>query len=274
MRSHIILGGSFLLLLLAIVSTCGRQPEATSVTSAEPEDSPSAVESSFSDTPSSPVAQPQRPSQSELETDSEASAETTEGQLAKITASDPGSEVNVRSLPSQAAESIGFGKVGDEVVLGRSETAEDGYTWHYVTFREATTVGWVREDLLDIQPQAKPAPTATNQPSNVVQSDTLKRALDEQCGNAEAVETYFITQSHLIYVCKVRNQRLYLSQEQGTEQVVTAQNVEAVGGGYIISNGNFEYRLDSTSFVVILFDESGRQEEVLRENVVYSERYG
>jgi hypothetical protein len=64
-----------------------------------------------------------------------------------------------------------------------------------------------------------------------------------------------------------------LSQETGTEQVVTAQDVEALGGGYIITNGNFEYRLDSGNFVVVRFDDSGQQEEVLRETIVYTERY-
>ena len=77
----------------------------------------------------------------------------------------------------------------------------------------------------------------------------------------------------IFYVCKIRHQRLYLSQEQGTEQVVTAQDVEALGGGYIIGNDNFEYRLDASSLVVVRLSDSGRQEEVLREPVIHSERY-
>ena len=197
----------------------------------------------------------------------------TEGQIATIIAENPNAEVNVRSLPSATSDPIGYGQVGDTVVLGRAAPAQDGHTWHYVTFQNASTVGWIRSDLLDLPTTS---PSSTDEPATATlspQSDVLKQALDEHCGNTRAIEAYFVTQSHTIYVCKVRHQRLYLSQEQGTEQVVTAQDVEALGGGYIIGNDNFEYRLDSGSFVIVRFDDSGQQEEVLREAVVYTERF-
>ncbi|MGD1943622.1 MAG: SH3 domain-containing protein [Leptolyngbyaceae cyanobacterium] len=197
----------------------------------------------------------------------------TAGQIATIIAENPGAEVNVRSQPSATSTPIGYGQVGDTVVLGRAAPATDGHTWHYVTFQNASTVGWVRSDLLDIPPAT---PSSSDEPAAATlgaQSDVLTQALDEHCGNARAIEAYFATQSHTIYVCKLRHQRLYLSQEQGTEQVVIAQDVEALGGGYIIGNDNFEYRLDSGSLVIVRFDDSGQQEEVLREAVVYTERY-
>ncbi|MEM7650362.1 MAG: SH3 domain-containing protein [Cyanobacteria bacterium P01_A01_bin.70] len=197
----------------------------------------------------------------------------TAGQIATLIAENPGAEVNVRSQPSATSAPIGYGQVGDTVVLGRAEPAEDGHTWHYVTFQNASTVGWVRSDLLDI-PTAPSASTDESAAATLSpQSDVLKEALDEHCGNIRAIEAYFVTQSHTIYVCKIRHQHLYLSQEQGTEQVVTAQDVEALGGGYIIGNDNFEYRLDSSSLVIVRFDDAGQQEEVLREAVVYTERF-
>lgn len=268
MRSRILVGGICTVLLLAVIGTC-RQRTATnssplpSPTSANPgsEATTGSIEvpSALSEMGAPASASPSRP-------------EELAGKTAILTADNPASIINVRSLPSATGEPVGAGQVGDEVLLGRTETAEDGYVWHYVTFQDSAIVGWIRSDLLDIQPAAASTETLTA-PTPSHQSDALKQALDEQCGDAKKIESYFITQSHTIYVCKNRQQRLYLSQESGTQQVITAQDVEAVGGGYIIGNGNFEYRLDSGSFVVVRFDESGRQEEILREAVVYTERY-
>ncbi|MEM1308605.1 MAG: SH3 domain-containing protein [Cyanobacteria bacterium P01_H01_bin.153] len=201
-------------------------------------------------------------------------ASRTTGQTAKLTAADPQAQINVRSQPSSVGEPIGYGRVGETVVLGRSEAAEDGYTWHRVTFQSDGTVGWIRGDLLDIQPlESVTDQPATAAPVNQATSDALKQSLDDTCGSTKAVESYFVTASNTIYICKVRNRRTYLSQEAGTEQVIQAEDVEALGGGYIIGNDNFEYRLDASSLVVVRFDDSGQQEEILREPVIHSERY-
>jgi hypothetical protein len=159
------------------------------------------------------------------------------------------------------------------VTLGRSETAADGYVWRYVTFQNGTTVGWMRSDFLEVQAPAVAASTTATPATSAAARDLLKAALDEQCGSVKAIEAYFITQNHTIYLCQVRGQRLYLSQEKGTEQVIQAQEVEAIGGGYIVTNGDYEYRLDSSNFVVVRIGPAGQQEEVLREAVVYTERY-
>lgn len=275
MRSRIVTGSVGLVLLLAMVSTC-RQESNTNT---------EAGQSAARPTPStanSGAANAIAPATSATQTTATAESRRTDdslptAQTATITANDPDAQVNVRSQPSQAGESIGYGSVGESVLLGRSEADAEGYTWYYVTFENDDTGGWVRSDLLDIPATASVAPTTpvesaantTNQPP----SDTLKRSLDDTCGGTAAIEAYFVTPSNTIYICKVRNQRTYLSQEAGTEQVVTVEEVEALGGGYMITNGNFEYRLDSSSLVVVRFDDSGQQEEVLRESVVYSERY-
>jgi hypothetical protein len=195
------------------------------------------------------------------------------GQLAVVTAQDPASEVNVRSLPSPTADVIGYGRVGDVVTLGKAETAEDDFVWRYVTFQNGTTVGWIRSDLLEVQSPADTSPEQATRVDSDTARDALKAALDEYCGSVKAIAAYFITQNNTIYLCQVRGQHLFLSQETGSEQVIQAQEVEAIGGGYIVTNGDFEYRLDSSSFVVVHIDPAGKQEEVLREPVVYSERY-
>ncbi|NEQ45062.1 MAG: SH3 domain-containing protein [Leptolyngbya sp. SIOISBB] len=194
--------------------------------------------------------------------------------VATLTAEDPTAQINVRSQPSQTSDPLGYGRVGEPVILGRTDVDDEGYTWYYVTFQSDATVGWVREDLLAISALApsEDAPASTVAVSQTP-SDTLRRSLDETCGGQAAVEAFFTTPSNTIYICKVRNQRTYLSQEAGTEQVVTTQEVEARGGGYIVTNGNYEYRLDSGNLIVVRFDDSGQQEEVLRETVVYAKRY-
>lgn len=260
MPSRLITGGLLFILVLAIASTCRSQSESVS---SQAEIQPESVSVPPTTAPSARVSTPDP----QRET-------TSEGQIATITAQDPNAQVNVRSLPSAEGNPIGTGMVGDQVVLGRSETAADGYTWHYVTFQSDTTVGWIRSDLLDIPPLPETSnETANPSPPVETPSDVLKTALDEECGSTQAIEAYFVTQSHTIYVCKNRNHRTYLSQESGTEQVIVIAEVEALGGGYIISNDNFEYRLDSASLVVVRFDDSGQQEEVLREEVIFAERY-
>lgn len=270
MRSRRLIGGGIAaLLLLAIVGTCRQRTasfDSTQPLSGSPPTITAAEEPGLA-----VVDAPNRPRP----------ATATAGQnpdgreiSATITAEDPAAEVNVRLQPSADSEPIGYARVGDAVIVERSQAAEDGYTWYYVQFQQATMKGWVRSDLLDIPPTPNTSSTVTKTNSvPKAQSDALKQALDENCGDARAIEAYFVTQSHTIYICKLRGDRLYLSQEQGTQQVIKADDVEALGGGYIIGNGNFEYRLDSGNFVVVWFDETGQQEEVLREAVTYTERF-
>ena len=191
------------------------------------------------------------------------------GKVAVITAQDQNSQVNVRALPSQTADPLGYGMVGDVVQLGRAEESEDGHTWYYTTFQESSTVGWIRSDFLDIPP----TPAAELVSTALPQRDVLKEALDEQCGSPDAIEAYFMTQNYINYLCKHRGKLLYLSQEKGTNQVIVSDKAQPVGGGYIVMNDNFEYRLDSSLFVVVRIDESDQENEILSESVIYSERY-
>lgn len=197
-------------------------------------------------------------------------------QVAVVTAQDPNAQVNVRSLPSQQSDPVGYRLVGEEVQLGRSETAEDGHLWYAISLEDETRVGWIRSDFLEVQPdgfvesavESFITPSATDSAE-----DALKTALDDQCGGPKAVRAYFVTANHTIYLCQVRQGLVYLSQEQGTQQVIVAENVQVAGGGYIIVNDNYEYRLDSSGLAIVRMDEKGREHDVLQEAVTYSERY-
>ena len=273
MRSRFLIGSVCAVLLLVVAGTCRQRSSSSQSATSSTEQLPTTAPESVTNPASLPTTDSAADGQETRSTHSD-NRPSLEGQIAVLMADDPDSVINVRSLPSPESDPIGLGRVGEQVILGRSEPAEDGYTWYYVTFPGTSTMGWVREDLIDlpaVDPDAKP--TAKAKLRAAPNNDVLKQVLNEQCGDMRAIEAYFVTPSHTIYVCKVRNKRLYLSQESGTQQVVTANEVEALGGGYIIGNGNFEYRLDSASFVVVRFDDSGRQEEVLRESVVYTERY-
>ena len=275
-------GSVLLVLFLAIVSTCRQQPAAVSTDDLNNDNSQStaaiAVDRPMSETATAPNAAHSTRLADKV-AHSTAVTSTTEPEraaerMATLTAADPAAQINVRSRPSQASEPLGYGRVGESVLLGRTAADDVGHTWYFVTFQNNATVGWVRSDLLAMP---TPAPTDTTETNAVAvsqtPSDTLKRSLDETCGGQNAVDAFFTTPSNTIYICKVRNQRTYLSQETGTDQVVTVQDVEALGGGYVITNGNFEYRLDSGSLVVVRFDDTGQSEEVLRETIVYAKRY-
>ncbi|MBE7381645.1 MAG: SH3 domain-containing protein [Leptolyngbya sp. SIO1E4] len=256
------------LLLLAIAGSCRQQQSSpqSSLTASSPRDVPISRESS---PPTTWPGLPQPSSASETEDSSSGQARGDGAEFAVITAQSSDAQVNVRSQPSQDAESIGYALVGDGVNLGRSEVAEDGHSWYAVTLQNTATAGWVRSDFLDIQ-----SSIAEDQAlAAVPQSDVLKEALDEHCGGPEAISAYFTTQNYIIYLCEVRGKLLYLSQEKGTSQVIVADETRALGGGYIIVNGNYEYRLDSRTFVVLRTDGHVEDTEIVREAVVHSERY-
>jgi hypothetical protein len=141
MRSRILVGGLVSVLLVSIVATC-RQPASNSQTRAEPA-APSSTEGALQSEAVTPISE-QWPGLTESSrvrsvTSNAASPRTSQdavGQVAILTAEDVDAVINVRALPSPTGDPIGVGQVGDPVILGRSETADDGYTWHYVTFEK------------------------------------------------------------------------------------------------------------------------------------------
>ncbi|NER78404.1 MAG: SH3 domain-containing protein [Leptolyngbya sp. SIO1D8] len=284
MRSHRILWGCSALLLVSILASC-RQSQSlpntslisspnhglTAQKSSPPRTWPGVSQSSKSSSATDP--EPDL-ANADSEPDQEADSSVDHAgddiqKIATITAQMPEAQVNVRSLPSQAGDPLGYGLVGDNVTLDRSETDADGHIWYHVTFHDTSLVGWVRHDFLEIQPSPAEAIAAATSPED----DMLKASLDEKCGGPEAVIAYFMTQNYLLYLCRYRGQLLYLSQEKGSSQVIVSESVQEVGGGYIIVNGNYEYRLDSSAFIVVRPDADVKDSEILREPVIHSERY-
>ena len=269
MRSHGVSWKLVTILVWAMMASCGHQKSASEEAIAVPSAAdtvPATVSLPTNKAEKLPSSHPSTADSTLSESPESDSSQA--GQIAVVTAQNPESQVNVRSLPSPDADPLGYGLVGDVARLGRSEVAEDGYTWHYVMFEETSAVGWMREDFLDIQEPAAPVETPM-----VTTEDVLKDVLDERCGGPQAIEAYFMTRSQIIYLCKVRDDLLYLSQEKGTEQVIVVEDVRAAGGGYVVVNGRYDYRLDSRAFVVIRVDDDGEAREVLQEPIIYSERY-
>ncbi len=76
-------------------------------------------------------------------------------QAAQLIASQPGSQINLRSRPTTSSDSNGYGLVGDSVMLLRSTTASDG-TWYFVKFDQSGAEGWIRGDFINTEGRATP----------------------------------------------------------------------------------------------------------------------
>lgn len=68
--------------------------------------------------------------------------------MATLVATDPNSQINIRSEPSTDAEAPNYGTVGDSVEILEETKGEDGFTWYRITLEDSDTVGWVRGDLV------------------------------------------------------------------------------------------------------------------------------
>jgi uncharacterized protein YgiM (DUF1202 family) len=64
-----------------------------------------------------------------------------------LTASEPGSVINVRSSASISADVQSTGAVGDRIQVTDKRQGEDGYTWYSVRLESGGT-GWVRSDFV------------------------------------------------------------------------------------------------------------------------------
>ncbi|MEP0929716.1 MULTISPECIES: SH3 domain-containing protein [Cyanophyceae] len=74
-------------------------------------------------------------------------------QAAQLIASQPGSQINLRSQPTSSSDSKGYGLVGDPVMLLRSTKASDG-TWYFVKFDQSGAEGWIRGDFINTEGRA------------------------------------------------------------------------------------------------------------------------
>ncbi|WOD40913.1 SH3 domain-containing protein [Nodosilinea sp. E11] len=85
-------------------------------------------------------------------------------QAAQLIASQPGSQINLRSQPTTTSDARGYGLVGDPVQLLRSADRSDG-TWYFVKFETSGAEGWIRGDFINIAGRATPLPQQANQSS-------------------------------------------------------------------------------------------------------------
>ncbi|WP_199311955.1 SH3 domain-containing protein [Phormidium tenue] len=92
-------------------------------------------------------------------------------QAAQLIASQPGSQINLRSQPTTSADSRGYGVVGDPVMLLRSTEASDG-TWYFVKFDQSGAEGWIRGDFINTEGRATPLSDRASQ------SDTCEGTME------------------------------------------------------------------------------------------------
>lgn len=67
---------------------------------------------------------------------------------ARLTANDPGAQINVRTAPTTQANSPHYGVAGDWVEVLNASDGGDGYIWYYVRFYQSGAEGWIRSDFL------------------------------------------------------------------------------------------------------------------------------
>lgn len=88
---------------------------------------------------------------------------------AVLTASDPNSQINLRSTPSTTSNLLGYGLVGDQVQLLDQTTGNDGKTWYLVKFPRSGAQGWIHEDFVSLGRTNQPlseSPTPSSPPTS------------------------------------------------------------------------------------------------------------
>ena len=108
------------------------------------------------------------------------------GCSATLTASDPYSQINYRSMPSLSGRRLGYGLVGDRLTILDTSLAPNGYTWYKVRFEMAPYAeGWIRGDFVRRQGDC----TTNQEPDETIRQDQeenshQEREVDEGGGTA------------------------------------------------------------------------------------------
>jgi hypothetical protein len=78
---------------------------------------------------------------------------TTSTLEAILTTNDTNAQVNVRATPSVTSKLLGYGRVGDRVIVIKQAASADGdrYTWYQVRFPNSGAIGWIREDFIRLR---------------------------------------------------------------------------------------------------------------------------
>lgn len=193
-------------------------------------------------------------------------------QEAVLVAEDPEAQINMRADPDAEAAVIEAGFVGDKGVASHLFAAEDGYEWYYIRLSPEKRRGWVRADFVDIVT----LPTAAAMVTDGEGIDVLSAALDDHCGGPKAIEAYYETDNFIMYVCRLRDRPLYISNEIGTPQVLITEAVERLDGAtveYIARQDNYEYHMSDVELVVYRIADQGALIQVLQERVTTARQY-
>ncbi len=75
---------------------------------------------------------------------------------AELVTSDRFSPINVRVHPSAQSKAMHYGFSGDRIEVTGQQNGKDGFVWYKVKFITSGATGWVREDLVKIDTNAKP----------------------------------------------------------------------------------------------------------------------
>jgi hypothetical protein len=66
-----------------------------------------------------------------------------------LTANDPDSQISLHDSPSLTGKDLGYGVVGDRVIV-ISQTTVEGYPWYQVRFPRSGAIGWIRGDFVSV----------------------------------------------------------------------------------------------------------------------------
>lgn len=94
------------------------------------------------------------------------------GQAAYLNAQEAGAPINIREGASTSTQIQSMGYVGDRVQIANRVQGDDGYPWYQVQTESGST-GWVRGDLLALQPLNRVAPSSNDRqmPDEAQRSD-------------------------------------------------------------------------------------------------------
>ena len=74
-----------------------------------------------------------------------------------LTANNPNSQIRLHDSPSLSGKDLGYGVVGDRVIV-ISQTTVEGYPWYQVWFPHSGAIGWIRGDFVNASKMSQPSP--------------------------------------------------------------------------------------------------------------------
>jgi hypothetical protein len=91
-----------------------------------------------------------------------------------LTANDPDSQISLHDSPSLTGKDLGYGVVGDRVIV-ISQTTVEGYPWYQVRFPRSGAIGWIRGDFVSVSKGSQPSPEPVTSSNNSDQKASATR---------------------------------------------------------------------------------------------------